>query len=472
MGGWARCRSSAIGTPHVKLGCTFAILLAVSGPDLPESERLGPAPPVEPGGRARRLARLATIDIGPLRRHRDFRLLFVGQGLSMLGSMVTYVAVPFQAYDITGSSLTVGLLSLVELGPILVIPFVSGAFADYVDRRRLVQFAEIGLALCSVGLLVNSLMPDPELWVLFVIAPLGAAFYAVERPPLDALEPRLVEKHELTAAGVLSTFRMNIGAVAGPALGGVLIAVIGLPATYAFDLFTFVFSLVALNMMRAVPPPPDAERPSLASIVEGLRYAKSRPELVGTYGVDIVAMFFGMSNALFPAFATEFGGPAVLGLLYAAPSVGSLIAALTSGWTNRVHRHGLAVILAAVGWGIGITVVGLAPNLTVALVALGFAGASDTVSGIFRGVIWNQTIPDRMRGRLAGIEQVSWSSGPLLGDVEAGLVATLTSVRTSIVSGGILCVVGVGIFALALPAFRHYDARQHVDAEPRPAPSG
>jgi MFS family permease len=445
----------------------------VSGPDLPESERLGPVPPVEPGGgRARRLAHLAAIDIGPLRRHRDFRLLFIGQGLSMLGSMVTYVAVPFQAYDLTGSSLTVGLISLAELPPILIIPFVSGAFADYVDRRRLVQFAEVGLALCTVALLVNSLLPDPELWVLFVVAPLGAAFYAVERPPLDSLEPRLVEKHELTAAGALSSFRMNVGAVAGPALGGVLIAVIGLPATYAFDLFTFAFSLAALNMMRAVPPPPDAEPPSVAAIVEGLRYAKSRPELIGTYGVDIVAMFFGMSSALFPAFATEFGGPAVLGLLYAAPSVGSLVAVLTSGWTNRVHRHGLAVILAAIGWGVGITVVGLAPNLAVAVIALGFAGASDTVSGIFRGVIWNQTIPDRMRGRLAGIEQVSWSTGPLLGDVEAGVVATLTTVRTSIVAGGVLCVVGVGLFALALPAFRHYDAREHLEADAPPAPAG
>jgi MFS family permease len=443
----------------------------VSGPEFPESERLGPVPPIEPGGRFRRAARLATIDIGPLRRHRDFRLLFIGQGLSLLGSMVTYVAVPFQAYDLSGSSLTVGLISLVELPPILLMPFLGGALADYVDRRRLVQFADLGLALSSVLLLVNSLLPSPQLWVLFVAAPVAAAFYGIQRPPLDALEPRLVEKHELTAAGALSSFRLNVGAVAGPALGGVLIAVVGLPATYGLDVATFGCSLLALNLMRSVPPPADAERPSMARIVEGVRYARNRPELLGTYVVDIVAMFFGMSNALFPAFAGEFGGPAVLGLLYAAPSVGSLCATLTSGWTNRVHRHGLAVILAAAGWGVGITVVGLAPNLAVALVALGFAGASDTVSGIFRGVIWNQTIPDRMRGRLAGIEQVSWSSGPILGDLEASVVATLTTVRTSIVSGGILCVIGVGICAIALPAFRNYDSREHMPAEAPSAPA-
>ncbi len=284
-------------------GGTAAILRRVSGPEFPESERLGPVPPIEPGGRFRRAAQLATIDIGPLRRHRDFRLLFIGQGLSLLGSMVTYVAVPFQAYDLSGSSLTVGLISLVELPPILLMPFLGGALADYVDRRRLVQFADLGLALSSVLLLVNSLLPSPQLWVLFVAAPLAAAFYGIQRPPLDALEPRLVEKHELTAAGALSSFRLNVGAVAGPALGGVLIAVVGLPATYGLDVATFGCSLLALNLMRSVPPPADAERPSMARIVEGVRYARNRPELLGTYIVDIVAMFFGMSNALFPAFA-------------------------------------------------------------------------------------------------------------------------------------------------------------------------
>jgi MFS family permease len=220
--------------------------------------------------------------------------------------------------------------------------------------------------------------------------------------------------------------------------------------------------------MRAVPPPEDADRPSVRGVIDGIRYAKSRPELVGTYGVDFVAMFFGMPTALYPAFANEFGGPAVLGILYAAPSIGSLAATLTSGWTSRVHRHGLAVILAAMVWGVGITVVGFAPTLAVAVAGLALAGAADMVSGIFRSVIWNSTIPDRLRGRLAGIELISYSSGPILGDFEAGVVAALAGVRTSIVSGGILCVVGVGILALALPAFRRYDAREHPAPVPAP----
>ena len=243
-----------------------------------------------------------------------------------------------------------------------------------------------------------------------------------------------------------------------------MIATLGLPLTYALDVLTFGASLAALALMRAVPPPPEAEPPSLRRIAEGLRYAWGRPELMGTYGVDVVAMFFGMPMALFPAFAEQFGGAGALGLLYAAPSAGSLLATLTSGWTNHVHRHGIAVIWAAGAWGVAIVGLGFAPNLALALAALAAAGAADMISGIFRSTIWNQTIPDHLRGRLAGIEQVSYSTGPLLGNVEAGVVASLAGLRASIVSGGVLCVVGVALAALALPGFRRYDAREYEAA--------
>jgi MFS family permease len=219
--------------------------------------------------------------------------------------------------------------------------------------------------------------------------------------------------------------------------------------------------------MRAAPPPPDAERPSLKGIAEGFRYARGRPELVGTYGVDMVAMFFGMPEALFPAFALKLGGGAtLLGFLYAAPAVGAMLATVTSGWSSHVHRHGAAVCAAAAGWGVGIVIVGVAPSAVIALAGLVVAGFADMVSGIFRSTIWNQTIPDRLRGRLAGIEQVSYSSGPTLGNVESGIVASLAGVRTSIVSGGVLCVAGVAVAAALLPAFRRYDSRTPV---PQPA---
>jgi MFS family permease len=256
----------------------------VSDPETRESERLGPAPPVgEPGTtRERSFRNLATIDLGPLRRRRDFRLLFFGQGFSFLGSMVTFVAVPFQAYDLTGSSLVVGLIAAAELPPILITAFLGGALADAFDRRRLVQISELGLASGAVLLLVNSLLGEPHLWALFVAGIAMAAFDGIQRPPLDALEPRLVERDELPAASALGSLRMNVGMIGGPALGGVLIAAIGLPATYAFDLVTFGVSLTMLSFMRAVPPPPGAERPSVKRIKEGIRYAASRQELIGT----------------------------------------------------------------------------------------------------------------------------------------------------------------------------------------------
>ena len=411
----------------------------MSPDDLREGERLGPAPPVpEPAG-GRSLLRLATVDIGPLRRHRDFRLLFVGQGVSAFGSMITYVALPYQAYQLSGSSLVVALLSLAELVPLLVTAFVGGALADAFDRRRLVQIAELGLAACAGVLVLNSTLSEPRLWVLFAVGAAMAGLDGIQRPPLDALIPRLVDREEFLAASALDGFRSTFGWVAGPALAGVFIAVLGLPLTYTIDVATFGVSLVALALMRAVPPPPGADRPSLGGILEGLRYAKSRPELVGTYTVDLIAMFFGIPIALFPAFSEEFGGAGVLGLLYAAPALGALVATATSGWTARINRHGMAVVWAAMGWGLAMTALGFAPNLGIALAMLALAGGSDMVSGIFRGAIWNTTIPDHLRGRLAGIEQVSYSAGPLLGNLESGVVASFAGVRASIVSGGVPC---------------------------------
>ena len=402
------------------------------------------------------------VDMGLLRRRRDFGLLVLGQTVSEAGSMATFVAVPFQTYELTGSSLAVGLLGVAEFAPILVLALVGGALADAFDRRRLVQFAEVGAAIVAGALLVNAALPDPQLWVLYVCAALMAAFTAVRRPPLDALIPRLVERDELKAASALQFSFHNMAALAGPALAGVLIAAAGLTVTYAVDVASFAASLVVLTAMRTPPPPPDAEPPSLRTIVEGLRYAGSRQELVGTYLVDMNAMFFGMPMALFPAIAKGYGGPEVLGLLYAAPSAGSIVVTLTSGWTARVHRHGRAVVFGAGAWGVAIVGFGFADALWLAVGCLVVAGAMDTISGIFRSALWNETIPDHLRGRLAGLEMISWSSGPLLGNAEAGFLAALAGVRASVVTGGIACVAGTAALAFALPRFWGYDSRVHA----------
>lgn len=421
------------------------------------------------GRRWRRILRSAVVDVAPL-RHREFRLLFIGRGVSFLGSMVTFVAVPYQVFQITHSSFAVGLVGLIEAVPLVVAAVVGGAIADARDRRRQVWVTELGLMACSGFLLANAALRHPHVGSIYVLAAIMAALEGLQRPALEAMVPRLVPRDELTAASAVGSLRMTIGMIAGPAIGGVLVATTGLRGAYGFDIATFTVSLVALALMRAVPPPGDAEPASLKRILEGFRYARSRPELVGTYLVDINAMFFGMPEALFPALAVRFGGAGALGWIYAAPAVGSLVATATSGWTRRVHRHGRAVLWAATSWGLAIIAFGFAHNLWLALAFLALAGGADMVSGIFRGVIWNETIPDALRGRLAGIEQVSYSIGPALGNVEAGGVASIFSVQTSIVSGGVFCVLGSVVLGLALPAFRRYDARNSAPVTTTGAP--
>jgi len=397
-------------------------------------------------------------DVGPLRRSREFRLLFVGQAVSTLGSMLTFVALPYQAFRLSHSSLIVGLLSLVEVIPILTIGLVGGALADAFDRRRLVLAADIGLAASSGLLVANAASGHPELWALFLIAFLMAAFGALQRPSLDSLLPRVVEKADIPAATALSSLRSNLGQVAGPALAGVLIGAIGLSAVYGIDVATFVVSFIALGRMAAVPPPPDAERPSLARIIEGFRYARSRQDLLGTYAVDMAAMFFGMPEALFPQLASRIGGPAILGLLFSAPAVGSLVVSATAGWVHRVRRQGRALVLAAAGWGIAIVALGFGRSLWPAFAALVVAGGLDMVSGLMRSTIWNQSIPDSLRGRLAGIELVSYTSGPALGNFEGGLVEAFAGLRFAIVSGGIACVGATALLAVMLPGLWRQDS--------------
>jgi len=398
------------------------------------------------------------LDFTPLRRHRDYRLLYSAQFITFLGTMVTYVALPYQMYQLTHSSLAVGLLGLAELGPLLLTAFVGGALADAVDRRRLVLWAEAALGLGS-GLLLATALFGARPWLLYVIAGLMSGLNGLQRPSIEALTPRLVDRDEIPAAAALSVLRGSSVMVAGPALGGALIAAVGLWSAYALDLVSYVLAIAAIYFIRHVPPPESAEKPTLRSIAEGFRYARSRQELMGTYVVDFVAMVFGMPLALFPALSEHLGGPRALGALYAAPAVGALAASLTSFWTPRVKRHGRAVMVAAAVWGLAIVAFGLVNGLGVAVFFLALAGGADAVSGMFRMTLWNQTVPDALRGRLAGIEMVSYMSGPLLGHVEAGAVAALFGVRASVISGGVLCVVGVLLCGALLPRFLSYDVR-------------
>jgi MFS family permease len=401
-----------------------------------------------------------TVDIRPLRASRDFRRLWFGTGISSIGSQITTVAIPFQLYELTGSTLLVGLLGLAALFPLLVVPIYGGAVADAVDRRRMLLISDVALLLVTGGLLVNALVPHPTVWFLFVAEALGTAAYGFQRPARNALTPRLVGEDLLLPAIAVEDVVSTLARVVGPSIAGVLIGVVGLAGAFTIDIATFAASLIAIWLLPSIPPAPDADRPSLQSILDGFRLIGKRKALLGIFLVDTNAMIFGMPRSLFPALADNLGGgPGALGLLYSGTSTGALAASLTSGWMMTVRRQGLGVLLAAGAWGVAIVFVGLAHSIWMAFVALAVAGAADFVSAVLRGNILLSATPDAMRGRLSGIELAQVAGAPELGNLEAGIVASLTSVRASIVSGGVLTVVGTVVCALALPAFARYDAR-------------
>ncbi|HET9860528.1 MAG TPA: MFS transporter [Nocardioidaceae bacterium] len=400
------------------------------------------------------------VDTTPLKESRDFRLLFWAGTVFYLGGMVSYVALPYQIYQLTGSNFAVGALGIVELVPLVVFGLYGGALADHVDRRRMLVVTGVAQVVLTAALAVNAFLPDPRVWPIYVLGALLAAAQSLQRPSKEALEPRTVRHDQITAASALSSLGIQVGLLAGPAVGGLLLAYVGIGWCFLVDV---VALLVATALFAALRPYPVTDRsnpPSVKGIAEGLTYALRRRDLLGTYVVDIVAMLMAMPTVLFPALAEDvFDKPGLLGLLYSAGTVGSLLATATSGWTGRVHHHGRAVVIAAMGWGAAVALAGVAPSMWLVLVCFTLAGAADMISGIFRSTVWNQTIPDSMRGRLAGIEMLSYSLGPLGGQARAGLVADMWSVRGSIASGGVLCVAGVAATALWLRDFWSYDAR-------------
>lgn len=412
--------------------------------------------------------RALRMDTTPLRTSRDFRLLFLAGTVFYFGAMVSYVAIPYQVYTLTGSNFAVGAIGLVELAPILVFGLYGGALADHVDRRRLLVLTGLAQAVFTLVLAVNAFRGDPDVWVIFVVAVALASCSALQRPSREALLPRTVAHDQLPAANALSSLGMQLGLLGGPAVGGLLVAYVGIGWCFVIDVSGLVVASTLYLSMRAYPHREETTPPSLAGIKEGMVYAFRRRDLLGTYFVDIVAMMFAAPVVLFPALAEQvFGQPELLGMLYSAEVVGALAATGLSGWTARVNHHGRAIVLAAAAYGAMIAVAGLMPNIWLVALFFALAGAADMISGIFRSTVWSQTIPEAMRGRLAGIEMLSYSLGPLSGQVRAGVTADLWSVRAAITSGGLACVAGVTITAGILRDFWSYDARtdEHAVAE-------
>lgn len=411
-------------------------------------------------------------DLAPWRTSRDFRLMWLAGVVTNFGSFVTLVALPVQIKDLTGSAVAVGVVGAVELVPLIFFGLYGGALADAVDRKLLIVASEAAQGLLVGGLLLNTLLPHPVVWPLYAVAALSSALIGLQRPAIDAIVLRIVPRDQLAAAAALNSLRWQIGAIAGPSVAGLVIAYAGLGWSYGIDTVSFAISVGFALGLRRSPAAHDARPPSLRGVAEGARYAWSRKELLGTYVIDMAAMFFAYPTAIFPFLADDLHARWSLGLMYAAGSIGSLLVSLTSGWTSRIRRHGRMVVFAAAGWGLAMAFAGWSGQVWLVLVCLAAAGGCDMVSGIGRSTMWNQTIPDGLRGRLAGIELLSYSTGPQLGQVRSGGVAALSSARTSVWSGGLACVASVGLLALALPALMAYDAGSLATvATPTPEPS-
>jgi MFS family permease len=405
------------------------------------------------------------IDISALKASRDFRLVFSAGVVSNIGSMMTYVAMPFQIKELTNSYLWVGAVGFVETVPLIIFGLYGGVLADAFDRKKLILISEFGAMLVSIGLLLNVLSGFNSPVLILILAMIFAATDGIFRPAVDAMIPQVVPYQKLPSAGALNSLRHQSSSIAGPMIGGIILASGGIAFAYTLDVLSFVVSLFLLIRISSAKPIHGAEKPSLHRIKEGIKYALSRKDLLGTYLVDLSAMFFAFPYALFPFVADELGGAWTLGFLYAAIPAGALVATLTSGWSNHVSRHGRVIAFAAAGWGLGIVLFGLVHSLVFAIIGLMIAGFFDQISAIFRGLIWNQSIPDHLRGRLASIEMLSYSVGPQMGQVRGALFARAFGLEFSLISGGILTIIAAALVSGMLKDFYKYDVNTNVFAK-------
>ncbi len=409
--------------------------------------------------------RRLVVDITPLRESPRFRILYLGQLLAHFGRQITIVAVPYQVFLITGSTLAVGALGIAQFIPLMAVSLVGGAVADAFDRRKLLVVGHVLLAVTAIGLMLNASAAEPALWPLYALSALNAALSAINGPARMAAIPALLRRELLPSGFALNSTMHEVAAAVGPALAGLLIARYSLPFTYVAEAVAFTAAAFTLLWVGPLRPEGGGRAVSMSSIREGLTYLRGQPLLQSGFLIDLNAMIFGMPHALFPALGTEiFGGDATtVGLLYAAPGMGALIAALTSGWVSAVSRRGRVVVIAVVVWGLAITIFGLISYLPFALVLLAVAGGADVVSAVFRNTILQLVVPDALRGRLSAVHTAVVGGGPRLGDLEAGAVAALTSVRFSVVSGGIACVIGALAIARFMPQLWAYEDRSPAD---------
>ena len=397
------------------------------------------------------------VDITPLRVSRDFRRLWAGQAVSFIGTMITTTALPFQVFHQTHSSLAVGLLGLAELGPLLVCSVVGGGLADRHDKRRLLVAVTAAALACSATLTINAGFGHPQLWLLYVAGAAASGVAGFGSPLLRSLLPLLLEEDLRPSAFALQATYGSFGMMAGPAAAGLVIGGLGLTSAYGADVATFALALVAFAGIAPAPPVQEAVDGGTSSLFAGLKFLRGHSIVMSVFAIDLVAMVFGMPRALFPALADRLdGGPVLYGLLLSSVAAGAFVASLASGWTARVRRQGRALLVAVAVWGISIAVAGSTDRAGIVLAALACAGAADMISGVYRSTIAADLTPDHLRGRVSGVEFAVYAGGPVLGDVEAGVVGGLAGVPFAIVSGGIACVAGAALFAARVRGLASY----------------
>ncbi len=401
-------------------------------------------------------------DLAPLRESRSYRLIFIGQIVSLSGSQLRLVALPYQIFLLTGSSFAVGAIGLFQAVPLLVLGLFGGVIADAVDRRRLLLITQVGLAIVSLVLAVVTQLGLASVPLLYALTALGACFSALDSPTRASLIPTLVERRHMNAAMALNQTAWQVASVVGSALGGIVIARVGLAGAYGIDVVTFAAAFAAVLGMRTAPRVPTERVPVLRSLVEGVRYLGATRILLATMVLDFLAMFFGSPRALFPYYAERVFhvGPEGLGLLYASMGVGALLAAVASGWTAREKRPGVTILGAVVVWGLAIALFGVIDGnmFILACVLLAIASAADIVATILRGTMLQLIVPDALRGRLNSINLMFVAGGPYLGQFESGLVAGLWSPVAAVVSGGLACIVAVFAVGAWLPELVRYHA--------------
>lgn len=397
------------------------------------------------------------VDIGPLRRYRHFRRLWAGQVVSGMGSQLTLVAVSFQAFALTHSTLIVGLISLAQLVPLLAGALWGGTLADAMDRHAVLVITQVAMAGAVGGLVVNASVAHPAVWPLFLCTGVGAGFQGIDWPARRAALPMLVDEHDVTAAIALQTAIQQLALVAGPALAGVLIATIGLSGVYGIDVGTFSVALAAAVLLPALVPTGGGTPMGWRSMADGFRHLRTQRLLSATYWIDLNAMIFGMPRAVFPALGTGIfgGGAGVVGLLYAAPGTGALVGSLFTGWCGRVHRQGRAIAACVVIWGTTIALFGVNRVLWIGLALLAAAGAADVVSAVFRQAVQQRAVPEHLQGRLSGTFFAVVAGGPRLGDAETGVAAAIGGPQFAVWSGGLACVVGVAVLVWRVSELWH-----------------